>query len=334
MTGIFIVGAPRSGTTLLQSMLASHSCFYSAPETSFFYRIIPLLGVKFSNPDQELDEQAVEKIKEDLNVMVGLDECVLGALLPGFTMKQAFEQILKSKVGINKRQWIEKTTNHAQCMILIRRFYPEAKFIHLIRDPIESVSSMLNVRPAATGDFRISFLPSIIGHARIWRHCVSSALAFPGQDSVCHVFYEDMIRSPVVTLKRICKFLGVAYEAKMLSDFHITARDLFSAKHSPWQAENLVPGVRREKVNHWREKNSAARNWLIQKATYRLGLSLGYCDNSQGISLHQKLGVLILDLTKLLLARSKLEWLLRKGLLILKKASNVVTSPNKRISHD
>lgn len=272
-TGVFIIGSPRSGTTLLQSIVASHSEYFSPPETSFFFRVIPLLGVRYSDPDCPVDEDAIAIIRQDFETMTGIEGFELRA---GLTAREVFESLVNAFNDGSKPKWVEKTTNHAQTMLAIARYYPEAKFLHIIRDPIDSVASMVSIRPNSLGDFRLSYFPSIRGHAKLWNGCISSAFAYPRQENVLHLFYEDLIRKPEATIDGVCGFLGIGFEAGMMDLFHRSADALFSKQSCPWQNNNLVPGFHGDSVHKWRGKIPMQDVWLIQKYTEYWARYLGY----------------------------------------------------------
>lgn len=312
--GAFIIGAPRSGTTLLQSLISSHSQFFSPPETSFFFNIIPLLGNQYAYPDCPIDENEIKIIKNDFQRMTGIAPNIDATVAPGTTIKDAFENLLSAFNRDRKPRWIEKTTNHARCMLTIRRFYPQAKFVHLIRDPVDCVASMANIRPTSLSDFRISYISSYYEFARLWKKNVVSVLRYPDRENVLHIFYEDLVLRPRVTLGQICAFLGVPFEEHLMETFHESAASLFSQESCPWQNDNLVPGFHTDAVHKWRRKLPPQKVWLIQKYTQDLARYLGYYE---GVGVHLRFMIPLYafaDLTKLAVSVTRLEILVRKFL--------------------
>lgn len=314
MTGIFIVGAPRSGTTLLQSLISSHSEFFSPPETSFFLNVLPLLGVQYTNPDFPISADGIRLIKQDFEHTTGLTLSIDRTILPGTPAKQVFEQLVAGFNKEDKPRWVEKTTNHARCMLAIRKFYPEAKFIHLIRDPVDSVASMASIKPISLADFRITYISSYYGFSRLWKKNVLSALRYPDQANVLHIFYEDLVLKPRMTLERICAFLGVAFEEPLMKTFHESAASLFSGESCPWQNDTLIPGFHTEAVHKWRRKLPPEKVWLIQRYTQDLARYLGYY---QKVRVHSSFMILLyafVDQLKVVVSVTRLEKLVRKFL--------------------
>jgi hypothetical protein len=310
--GFFIVGAPRSGTTLLQSILAGHPQLYSAPETSFFNRIIPLLGSEFHNPDAELSSDHFAKIEEDFHYMTGFELSLAGKVPGNATVRDVFEAMLQSFNKDGKDYWVEKTTNHARAMMLIRRFYPDAKFIHLIRDPVDSVGSMIRIRPTGPLDFRIRYVSPITGFARVWQKCVNGAMQYPDQDNVHHLFYEDLVADPATNVRAVCDFLGVDFSETMLSGFENETDSLLSVDHCPWQQENTRSGFHKETAGKARRELAAGDVWLIQRVVKEQASTLGYYDVSAPAPYLGRIRTLLFEFLRYCVYVSSLELPLRR----------------------
>ncbi|MCH7777497.1 MAG: sulfotransferase [Gemmatimonadetes bacterium] len=305
--GFFIVGAPRSGTTLMQSILSAHSKIFSGPETSFFSRIVPLLGAAYSHPEQRVTEDDIVRIASDFEYMTGIGANFRSVVQPGATIRETFEALLRLFNPDDKPCWVEKTPIHAMHMMAIRRFYPTAKYIHVIRDPVDSVTSMIHLKPTSLTDTRILYLSAVRAHAALWKSCVSAPLRFPDQDKVLHLHFEDLVRNPGNTVKRLCGFLGFRFEPAMLQSFHQAADHLFSADYTPWLKVNLDPGLNQGAVHKWRGRLSPYTIWLIQFYTNDLARFLGYYQEAKARSKFVKLFYYIFDQILWLIAQSGLE---------------------------
>lgn len=312
--GIFIVGAPRSGTTLLQSILSSHSKIFTAPETSFFSNILPNLGIKFSNPDAGITANELKYIKDDLFRMTGI-ELPNEYLEPGSdncTIRDAFEKLLNIFNIEEKPLWIEKTTIHARYMYAIQRFYPDAKFIHIIRDPVSSIGSMLNISPISFSDLRVNYIKSIREYSEFWNECVNAPLLFPGQENVLHLQYEELIETTEKSIRIVTDFLEIDYEPECLKKFHKTAENIISTEACPWQEANLSPTIDKNALYKWRNKLSNETIWLIQKRTLRLALYFGYFDAGISINYIKLFFIYVFDYAKWLVSRTRVERILKR----------------------
>ena len=310
--GFFIVGAPRSGTTLLQSILAHHPDLYSAPETSFFNRIVPHLGLGYRDPLAAVTSAQLRFIEDDFRYMTGLELSLVDRVDEGTSVRQVFEAMMESFNRDGKTHWIEKTTNHARAMMLIKEFYPDAKFIHLIRDPVDSVGSMIRIRPTDVLDFRIRYVSPITGFARVWQKCVNGAFQYPYQDNVLHVYYENLLVNPAAEVAAICAFLGVEYSDDLLSGFEHEAQNLLSVDRCPWQLDNMQPGFHRQNVGKARRELPPGDVWLIQRAVKELASSCGYYVTATSASLLSRIRSLLLEIVRYGVYISSLELPLRR----------------------
>ena len=308
----FIVGCPRSGTTLLQSMLSSHPELYSTPETSFFNRIIPLLGIEYTNPEKIVTSDDLEKIKNDFFYMTGKTIDIDVESLQGNNIKVIFEQILNSFNYENKKYWIEKTTNHARSLMLIHKFYPDAKIIHIIRDPVDAIASMNSIRPTSITDFRLRYISSLTGFVNIWKKCVAGALQYPYQSNVHHFYYEDLVRNPEEELINICRFLSVEYNEDMNREYCKNSGHLFSVERCPWQESNKQNTIATNTIGKGRRSLSAGDIWFIQRlARFQMNY-FGYLDNTQSANCFSCIKTLLVESLCLITSVSSIEIIIRR----------------------
>ena len=313
MNAIFIIGAPRSGTTLLQSIICSQSSFFTLPDTFFFSVIIPLLGVEYSNPNKAVNSDDIKIIEDKFHLMNGFKINLCSKMHDNMTIRDAFECLVQEFNADNKEFWVEKTPSHAMYMLAINRFYPDAKFIHIIRDPVDSVGSMMALRPAVS-DFRIRYLRVCSNLSKMWENHISAVLKYPYQDNVLHVFYEELVLYPHDNVQNICKFLGVPFEEKMLISFHEKAKNFILSEYNQHQQDNLIKGFNREAVHKWRKKLSPYTVWMIQQNVNGLAQYLGYYTSRSPKSSIKKIIYILHDKLKLIIIRLRLEQIARRFL--------------------
>lgn len=318
--GFFIVGASRSGTTLLQSILSRHEEIYSAPETSFFNRIVPRLGVGCNHPDATLTAAQLSVIEQDFHYTTGLEVQWQGRLQSGTTVRESFEALLASYNEQDKPRWVEKTTGHVRAMWLIRRFYPEARFVHLVRDPVDVVGSHKRIKPGELSDLRMLYYEPITGYARSWQHCVRAAMLYPEQANVLHLYYEDLVRAPEETVRRVCEFYGLDFSDSLLTGFEQEAGRLFSPQRNPWQLSNTQPGFNTGAIGKARRELSAGDIWLIQRVVREEAMALGYIDESQAPGAPAKLLSLLREVLRYAVYATSLELIVRSLLAKLSRS--------------
>jgi hypothetical protein len=240
---IFLVGAARSGTTLLQSMIAAHSQVHSFPETHFF-TLVPRSGKKqYIVP---LGEKQREKVKVFLEE-VGRSDLI--HLLPKATYSKkkwarGLIQILDElTIQSGHHMWLEKTPLHLYYIDLITKAASGTQFIHMIRDGQDVVASTYDATrkyPEDWGGPR-----SIDQCVARWTHDVELSRKYLGRPDHVFIRYEELVASPESQLKRICSELGLRYEERML-EFQRGAEGLIY-KEELWKKHNVEEIQKRSK---------------------------------------------------------------------------------------
>lgn len=209
---IFIVGYPRSGTTLLQALLATQAGILSLPETHFFCTVN-----RFVKTDKkgfiELNclEQVFEKIYEKMDLRfrpTEIEELTFYTKIKKLKPKNLFEYIVyyyikkETAKKNNPWRWLEKTPNHAFFLGLIFSFYPEARFINIIRHPVPAVYSRKTSFPYSK-DKTLDWL------AQRWKLNVEKTEAFARENpgKLYSLKYEDLTDHLENELKKIGGFL-------------------------------------------------------------------------------------------------------------------------------
>ncbi len=158
---VFLVGCPRSGTTWLQIILASHPQIASVRETHLF-------DTYFARLYQQWHSEASAPNKEGLWVL--LDESELDDAARAFC-EVVLRKIASSKPGATVM--LEKTPAHLAHHRLIRRLFPDAMFLHLLRDPRGVVASLLAAHREPWGNWVSG---DATAEARRWRDLVQVGL--------------------------------------------------------------------------------------------------------------------------------------------------------------
>lgn len=204
---LFIVGAPRSGTTLLQTLVDAYSPIAIPPESHVFPRFSHLFdcyGVLRDPSNLRLlvgDLLSDEKIRV-WGLQVSLEEFCSGLTAP--TVRDVIARLYSlyaRKEG--KPRWGDKTTVHVLYLQEIRALFPEAQFIHLVRDGRDVAESLHRI---AIGK------KSAWANAHRWTRYLQAAETFQRQvppGVYLEVRYESLVRRPDEELRRLFAFLGV-----------------------------------------------------------------------------------------------------------------------------
>lgn len=295
---IFIVGASRSGTAMMRSIVSNHPDIRVSGETHYFDDLrVRMRGKEqaaLSDEDRRIcedyflaidhrpyghggDPEQADMSREQLRAEA--DRCGEGA----DAYFEAFCRIASARDG--KSRWGDKTPRHIYRIPEILGRYPEAKVICMVRDGRAVVASYRDWRNQ--GGFDLEKDP---GHKRaleeeqkrsrasydlviaslLWAASVNGAVAARdrfGEGRVLVQRYEDLVADPEGTIRRIADWLGVAFDPAMLEvPMHNSSFSRFDAK----------AGVQKDAVDRWREKLSAREIGVIQFCAKRALTGAGY----------------------------------------------------------
>ncbi len=233
---IFLVGAPRSGTTLLQSMMAGHPEVCSFPETHFFSRTLKQKGYK-----AYIGWYGYKKRKRIKAFLTRLNEEKLLKNLPFFTFSnQKWARGLISildDMAVNKgySMWLEKTPIHLHRVGLISRIAPDTCFIHIIRNGEDVISSLYEVTKLYPEEWKGA--KSIDSCINRWKKDVGIAKEYLGMLNHAHVRYENLVKSPESVLRNLCDRIEFDYTHEML-EYRQSAEGLIFDEEK-WKDSNV-----------------------------------------------------------------------------------------------
>jgi hypothetical protein len=229
---VFVVGTPRSGTTLLQSMLASHPQVLSFPETHYFKKIrgrlwrIRKLGVVSPRAAAHCLDRLVEdvepRVRRPDTLRWSIDFSVYG---------RSFRDVVDTAcVSAGKQAWVDKSPVHLHCIDDIAQAMPDARFVHLLRDGRDVTASFYErcledperwVPQVVRGRWRSQtfirednrLLAAVIAR---WNADLEITLAWRADDRHLIVRYDELVNDPGVVLRRLCDQIGLAFSDSML----------------------------------------------------------------------------------------------------------------------
>jgi hypothetical protein len=204
---IFLISAPRSGSTLLQRMLGSHSQVFTHPEP---HLITPLyyLGYYATVDKAPFDHiNAAQALRELAEELPRGEEDYLDAV-------RAYASTLYARVlaPTKRRFFLDKTPAYGLVLPFLAKLYPRAKYVVLTRHPLAIMHSQAH-----------SFFGGDYAAANdtnpIVREYVAGIGAFLRQSPVPHVRvrYEDVVTDPEREMRRVAEHLGIAFEPGMVT---------------------------------------------------------------------------------------------------------------------
>ncbi len=258
---VFIVGAPRSGTTWLHRMIAEHGQVASVdPELTWFSRYLPTALGNFEREKQHIDkgdwQQGLPILFSPEEMMHGLRE------LTGIV----YERVLRTRPTAT--HIVDKHPNYANHMGTIARILPEARFIHIIRDGREVAASMISASKRehfGAGEVR--------GAAEDWDRFTRSAMRSGkefGTRRYMEVRYEDLLKDDGTRLSSIYRFMGITVdrqEAAAIVERNAFGKKTFSAADPKRKAN---PG------QTWKDRMSLRERYRFERVAGPLLKELGY----------------------------------------------------------
>jgi len=203
---IFIIGSPRSGSTLLERMVGSHSKILGGPEP---HLLTPLahLGYYETVDKAPYDHlRAVNAQREYVETLPNGEEDYLAAL-------RAYCNVLYGQQleGSGKERVLDKTPAYALVLPFISKVFPKAKYIVLTRHPGAIFSSF--AESFFEGDWEAAYAFNPI----IERYVPAIARFLRKKEApMVHVRYEDLVSDPEMHMKRICEALELEFEPDMI----------------------------------------------------------------------------------------------------------------------
>ncbi len=229
---LFLVGCPRSGTTLLQSMVATHSQIASFPESHF------LLATSRTWRGRLLHKAGLVSPEMRRRLRQFLTEIGHPELMPTTAYRlrpfiKTFAALLDQlALAQGKTRWLEKTPGHLYYIHDFEQALPDARFIHLIRNGADVVASLYEVTNRYPKQWGRGY--TIEQCVANWNHSVALSLYHCAKPNHLCVTYEQLVADPAATLGTICQFIDVPWEAAML-DHYAQSADSLILTHEAWK---------------------------------------------------------------------------------------------------
>lgn len=192
---VFVVGSPRSGTTLLQNIIRSHSNYWSIEgETGAF---------------------TWQNFFSERRHHFGMNAEILAELYnKSPDIVSFFDKIVSANKPADKVCFVEKTPQHVMHLKFIKKHFPKSKIINIVRDGRDCYCSALS-------HGGIPSSRSIEVFANYWKKCVKKAIVHhEDRNFIINVRYEDLTKDPYSIINEIMNFLGSEPEAEQLDSLH------------------------------------------------------------------------------------------------------------------
>lgn len=328
---IYIVGNSRSGTTIMAIILRQNKEIFSFRELHFFEQLwsqkdkhkvysrneVEHLGARLLCLQREgyyLCRNHTTYLDESKNILRELNDNDL-------TFMNTYKTFLLYETRRNDKFYpCEQTPRNIFYIQEILESFPDARIIHMVRDPRAILLSQKNkwkrgrlgkkISVMETIRSWVNYHPIVIG--KLWNAAVRAGCRFKYDSRVFTVRFEDFLQQPQETLQKICNFLEVQYQDNMLDVAQVGSSNI---SDNPERR-----GINPEVSDYWKKNLNATDIYWCQKINKSLMETYGYTLTDINFHfLNLSLSILVLPF-KMLFAL----------LLNLKRTKNLVCALKKR----
>jgi hypothetical protein len=261
----FIVGSARSGTTLVRMILNSHPEVAVPPESRFVVELwsgrqsveaATVLEALAGHPRFQLWKLPIDAVEQELGA--GSD------LSYSDVMSAAFRAYAHLR---DKSRWGDKTPRYVEHIPLLASVFPDARFVHIIRDG----------RNVALSYAEVPFGPRTVTQAAaLWTRRVGAGIRDGralGDRRYLEIRYEDLVNNVEAKVRSLCDFLDLSFDPGMLEYTEQAASEALprSRLYNPHVKEKPISSVR-----SWEEQMPDAHVAVFEAVAGKLLSELGY----------------------------------------------------------
>jgi len=253
---IFIIGNPRSGTTLLRLMLTCHRNIVIPPECGFAVWLAEkFVGWSSADCDGWIDRLLPELMQcrkiETWNLQLDGLRSFLKEAQPA-TYPEAVGLVYEwygISTGRSFCRWGDKNNFYLNHISAIKLMFEDAHFVHIIRDGRDVACSFNRLKAVSE---RSKYFPSIPERiedtARQWRdniRLVNRSFDKIGREAVVEIKFEDLLLNTIDTLRAVCESIGEPLDKSML-EYHCVNRErqLEPVEFLDWKGNTIKPPLR------------------------------------------------------------------------------------------
>jgi hypothetical protein len=212
---IFVVGSPRSGTSVLTWCLGEHPNIFPVPESNWMAQFAVSVAASYQ----------VGVARGDRTILSAMDISSeeffanFGRSINDLILRHRANLERKRKTtrppSEPKMRWVDGTPEYSLHICALRKLFPEALFVHVLRDVRDVVRSMLNFH-------RVAGFPLVRNEEHAYKYwlrtvkaCAQAEQAY-GPRVVHRLFYTSLIENPESIMHSLLEFVGEAYCARCL----------------------------------------------------------------------------------------------------------------------
>jgi hypothetical protein len=270
---VFVIGMNGSGTSMLLDSLGRHPELYAFPRET---RLIPYLAARHKSLGDMQDDNNFRRMWEEV---LSLDVFAPAVQSQQMKLPDDWRECQRSLAAIldavmsglaaaeGKSRWCEKSPQYAQQIVLLRQLFPDARFIHMIRDGRDCAVSF-HRRWLRSPSLTIQRWKKLIAEAR------RQAQSIPAQQYM-ELRYEDLTTNPEAWLRDVCAFLQLPFDPVVLqsSQPYLRGGDATRGKDP---REQKSYGAIRQNAGKWRSYFSMQQQRELESIAGRVLVECGY----------------------------------------------------------
>ena len=155
-----------------------------------------------------------------------------------------------------KKRWGDKTPFYTPDIDVIRRIFPDAKILHLVRDGRDVILSQKSIK------WMSGNLPKLVQDWQ-WKATIAHKVGAVLGDDFLEIRYEDLVCRPEENLRRICTFIGEAYDPTMLT-YSANAKEVVPAESLKWHRNSVQPPDPNQ-LAKWKQRLTKAERIIFEQ---------------------------------------------------------------------
>lgn len=297
---IFILGAHKSGTSLLRNLLSDHSELASIPfESHFFeldnYWVKTEYRKQIPQINNDFKKRAIENAEETNTTKDRKGDAFLDGRLSIELLTKGLEGINEKKDGEKLKQYynsifsslniewkgkrvVEKSVENSEFVNELQRFFPDAKFVHVVRNPYSNWVSLRKYKSVDWGYPLIYRMHKNFLESYYWLE--KNKRLYP---NYLVIKYEDLLLSTEVTMKKIADFCEIIFEEVLLKPTYMG---------ESWEGNSTrnekFSGVNASFIDKWKEDILPIESHIINNAFSHIVKEYGYDEFSMEGSILKK----------------------------------------------
>ncbi|WP_406944933.1 sulfotransferase family protein [Halobacillus sp. SY10] len=273
---IFLLGAHKSGTSLVRSLLEGHTDLFVVPiEAHFFEHLGMWIDYKIRRkyPESFSQKQIIDNfsfwIKSSNSEYTEFSDSDTRGYWNLDIFTNTLKNSLNSKTVLNEKSYIdsyvhamykslymedlphdkrvvEKSVENAEFAIYLKKLYPKAKFIHIIRNPYSNIVSIRKFKEQQRGEYPV--LKHIVGSLYNSYYYLMKNQRIIDQRDYLTITYEELVSNPNIEIKKISKFLNIENQDILYKPSTINGSDW---KGNSTSSEKF-DGITNDRINKWK----------------------------------------------------------------------------------